>query len=63
MMMMVLVLMGLMMLRPPPTPRRRGDDGDDDFPLSGALEQQDLIPLGGDQEFRRRRDLGWTWKN
>jgi hypothetical protein len=32
-------------------------------PFSGAPEQQDLIPLGGNQEFRRRRDLGWTWKN
>ena len=27
-------------------------------PLSGAPEQQDLIPLGGNQEFRRRRRLG-----
>ena len=32
-------------------------------PFSGAPEQQDLIPLGGNQEFRRRRGLGWTWKN
>ena len=27
-------------------------------PLSGAPEQQDLMPLGGNQEFRRRRRLG-----
>ena len=32
-------------------------------PFSGAPEQQDLIPLGGNQEFRHRRGLGWTWKN
>lgn len=44
-------------------PRRRGDDDDGDFPLSGAPEQQDLIPLGGNLKFRSRRDLGWTRKN
>ena len=32
-------------------------------PFSGAPEQQYLIPLEGNQEFRRRRRLGWTWKN
>ena len=26
-------------------------------PFSGAPEQQDLTPLGGNQEFRRRRGL------
>ena len=29
-------------------------------PFSGAPEQQDLTPLGGNQEFRRRRGLGWS---
>ena len=32
-------------------------------PFSGVPEQQDLIPLRGNQEFRRRRDLGWTTEN
>ena len=32
-------------------------------PFSGVPEQQDLTPLGRDQEFRRHRDLGWIWKN
>ena len=32
-------------------------------PFSGAPEQQDLIPLGGNQEFRRRRGLGWFREN
>ena len=32
-------------------------------PFSGAPEQQDLIPLGGNQEFSRRRDLGWSQEN
>ena len=43
-----------------------GLDGGDDVEassLSGAPGQQDLIPLRGNQEFRRRRDLGWTREN